>query len=67
MYIAKGYAIRATDDGRYVVDAADPLLQKIKELREEVAEADDSLDADINVTNKKMYDIREVWMLQRKV
>lgn len=59
VYIAKGYAIRATDDGRYVVDAADPLLQKIKELREEVAEADDSLDADINVTNKKMYDIRE--------
>ena len=58
-YIAKGYAVKATDDGRYVVDAADPLLQKIKELREEVAEADDSLDADINVTNKKMYDIRE--------
>lgn len=58
-YIAKGYAVKATDDGRYVVDAADPLLQKIKELREEVAEADDSLDADINVTNKRMYDIRE--------
>lgn len=58
-YIAKGYAVKATDDGRYVVDTADPLLQKIKELREEVAEADDSLDADINVTNKRMYDIRE--------
>ena len=58
-YIAKGYAVKATDNGRYVVDATDPLLQKIKELREEVAEADDSLDADINVTNKKMYDIRE--------
>ena len=58
-YIAKGYEVKATDDGRYVVDAADPLLKKIKELREEVAEADDSLDADINVTNKNMYDIRE--------
>ena len=58
-YIAKGYAVKATDDGRYVVDATEPLLQKIKELREEVAEANDSLDADINVTNKKMYDIRE--------
>lgn len=58
-YIAKGYAVRETEDGRYVVDATEPLLQKIKELREEVAEANDSLDADIDAANKKMYGIRE--------
>ena len=58
-YIAKGYAVKATDDGRYVIETTEALLQKIADLREEVADACDSLDADSDATNSKMYGIRE--------
>ena len=34
-------------------------MQKIADLREEVADACDSLDADSDATNSKMYGIRE--------
>ena len=57
--IAKGYAVKATDDGRYVIETTEALLQKIADLREEVADACDSLNTDSDATNSKMYGIRE--------
>lgn len=59
VYIAKGYAIRATDDGRYTIGTTEALLQKIADLREEIADTTDSLDADMDVANSKIYDVGE--------
>lgn len=56
-YVAKGYAIKVTDDGKYIIETTEALLQKIAKLRDEVADATDSLDADMDVANSKMYDI----------
>lgn len=55
-YLAKGYAFEAR--GRYAVVATAPVLKHIKELREEVAEANESLNADQNTVNKKMFELR---------
>ncbi len=57
-YLAKGYAFEAREDGRYAVVATAPVLKHIKELREEVAEANESLNADQNTVNKKMFELR---------
>lgn len=57
-YLAKGYAFEAREDGRYAVVATVPVLKHIKELREEVAEANESLNADQNTVNKKMFELR---------
>ena len=57
-YLAKGYAFEAREDGRYAVVATTPVLKHIKELREEVAEANESLNADQNTVNKKMFELR---------
>lgn len=57
-YLAKGYAFEVREDGRYAVVATTPVLKHIKELREEVAEANESLNADQNTVNKKMFELR---------
>lgn len=58
-YLAKGYAFEAREDGRYAVVATAPVLKHLKELRKEVAEANESLNADQNTVNKKMFELRE--------
>lgn len=57
-YLAKGYAFEVREDGGYAVAATAPVLKHIRELREEVAEANESLNADQNAVNKKMFELR---------
>ena len=57
-YLAKGYAFEVREDGCYAVVATAPVLKHIRELREEVAEANESLKTDQNTVNKKMFELR---------
>ena len=58
-YLAKGYAFEVREDGGYAVVATAPVLKHIRELREEVAEANESLKTNQNTVNKKMFELRE--------